>query len=786
MLDAEPLLLVDDDKAEILELDLGVEQLVGADDDVDATRLQSLDGLVDLLGRLEAAHGRDGDREALVPFGERLVMLLHEQRSRHEDGHLLAVLYGLERCSHGDLGLAEADVAADEAIHRHWFLHVGLDIVDGGELVRRLLIRERVLQLLLPWRVGAEREPLGALPGRVQLHQVLGDLVHVLARLRLGCGPVGAAELVELGGLRADVFADQIQLIGGDEQLVGRGAALAGRVFDDKVFARGLVRPGADGALPHLQETADAVLLMDHVVSGFELHQVDCLAAALGGLRLTGRTGPSGQVAFGEQRGLRRRVDEPVDGLGADDVERGDAGLVDGSLQSCERALRGRGDGDLVPCVDEPLDAGRGLRLVTAVFARVAGGELHVVRAAGVHAETGEVPHVVAGVCERVDGLLVVEEAGLVEADGSSGTVPGRGDMPAGGEELVRGFREVVRRAAQLFRVGEHDDGMPVEHAGHGFHVVDERGHQGFHAFDGNRVRDGLQHVVGIRNLPDEPFRPVPHGVGELQFTAGRRPDRADALAVGALVGRVEFSDGVDLVTEELDAHRMWRGWGKDVDDAAAHRELATVHHQIDARVGVLNQSARHVVERQLLALREDERIDVAEPLDNGLDQRTHRHDKYADRSEHRIGVAGVREPAEYGHAARHGVGTGTEPLVGQRLPGLQLCDVVRVAAVPRPQRVHGVLGLAAGGHDQDDGGVFRLRCGDGRAQPVRGAHGDDRGDVLAVGDAHAAADEPMECRILIEPFEDAAQGAVDQRVLDACGRGGGRFAARASLLSGH
>ena len=202
---------------------------------------------------------------------------------------------------------------------------------------------------------------------------------------------------------------------------------------------------------------------------------------------------------------------------------------------------------------------------------------------------------------------------------------------------------------------------MPVEHAGHGFHVVDERGHQGFHAFDGNRVRDGLQHVVGIRNLPDEPFRPVPHGVGELQFTAGRRPDRADALAVGALVGRVEFSDGVDLVTEELDAHRMWRGWGKDVDDAAAHRELATVHHQVDARVGVLNQSTRHVVERQLLALREDKRIDVAEPLDNGLDQRTHRHDEYADRSEHRIGVAGVREPAEYGHAARHGVGTGTE-----------------------------------------------------------------------------------------------------------------------------
>jgi hypothetical protein len=45
-------------------------------------------------------------------------VLLHEQRRGHEHGHLLAVLHGLERGAYGDLGLAVADVAADDAVHR--------------------------------------------------------------------------------------------------------------------------------------------------------------------------------------------------------------------------------------------------------------------------------------------------------------------------------------------------------------------------------------------------------------------------------------------------------------------------------------------------------------------------------------------------------------------------------------------------------------------------------------------------------------------------------------------
>ena len=86
-------------------------------------------------------------------------MLVGEQRGRHEDRHLLAVLHRLERGPHRDLGLAEPDVAADEAVHRDRPLHVGLDVVDRVQLVGRLLVRERLLELALPRRVGRERRP---------------------------------------------------------------------------------------------------------------------------------------------------------------------------------------------------------------------------------------------------------------------------------------------------------------------------------------------------------------------------------------------------------------------------------------------------------------------------------------------------------------------------------------------------------------------------------------------------------------------------------------------------
>ena len=78
------------------------------------------------------------------------------------------------------------------------------------------------------------------------------------------------------GLLAADVAGDLVERVGRDVEPVRRAAALGGAVLEDEVLAGG----AADLALPHLDEAADAVLLVDDVVAGRELERVDLLLAA--------------------------------------------------------------------------------------------------------------------------------------------------------------------------------------------------------------------------------------------------------------------------------------------------------------------------------------------------------------------------------------------------------------------------------------------------------------------------------------------------------------------------
>ena len=117
-------------------------------------------------------------------------MLLHEQGRRHEHGDLFGVLHRFECRAQRDFGLAEPHVAANEPVHRNRLFHVGLHVVDCGELVGGLLIRERVFELFLPRRVFAEGEPFRLLACRIQLDEVLGDLMDVFLRLGLRLRPV--------------------------------------------------------------------------------------------------------------------------------------------------------------------------------------------------------------------------------------------------------------------------------------------------------------------------------------------------------------------------------------------------------------------------------------------------------------------------------------------------------------------------------------------------------------------------------------------------------------------
>ena len=73
----------------------------------------------------------------------------------HQHQHLAAARHRLQGRSHRHLGLAEADVAADQPVHRLLGLHVVGDGLDRALLVVGLLVRERLLQPRRPLVVAA-------------------------------------------------------------------------------------------------------------------------------------------------------------------------------------------------------------------------------------------------------------------------------------------------------------------------------------------------------------------------------------------------------------------------------------------------------------------------------------------------------------------------------------------------------------------------------------------------------------------------------------------------------
>ena len=76
-------------------------------------------------------------------------MLAREQRRRHDDGDLLAVHGGGEGGAQRDLRLAEADVAADEPIHRPAGREIVEHRVDGVLLVLGLVVGEARAELVV-------------------------------------------------------------------------------------------------------------------------------------------------------------------------------------------------------------------------------------------------------------------------------------------------------------------------------------------------------------------------------------------------------------------------------------------------------------------------------------------------------------------------------------------------------------------------------------------------------------------------------------------------------------
>ena len=189
---------------------------------------------------------------------------------------------------------------------------------------------------------------------------------------------------------------------------------------------------------------------------------------------------------------------------------------------------------------------------------------------------------------------------------------------------------QLERAGAHLLGVADQDGGVVGQHLDEQFEPVDEGRGEGLHAVDGVAVGDAgeqFAHLVGDA-LPGRVVGgPLAHLVGEQHLAAGVGGDRLDRLVVGALVGNREGADLLDRVAEEVDAHRVFAGGWEDVDDAAAHRELAATLDEVDAHVGRVDQGDRQFVDVAVLAGGDGDRQQVTEAGDLGLQDRAHGRD---------------------------------------------------------------------------------------------------------------------------------------------------------------
>ena len=224
MCNAEALFLVDDDKTEIVEFDIGGEQSVRTDDDIDFTSSDGADGRVLLARRFEAGEIGYLDRESAHTGADGVVVLHGKDRRGHEDCHLLAVHDRLERGAESDLRFTEAYVTAEQSIHRDGALHIVLDILDCKKLSVRLLVIEGRFEFPLHLVVGRERVAGTAHTLGVERDEFFRHRLDRRFDLRLCLAPFGTAETGKLQRSvlcrRADVFGNGVDLLAGDVEHV--------------------------------------------------------------------------------------------------------------------------------------------------------------------------------------------------------------------------------------------------------------------------------------------------------------------------------------------------------------------------------------------------------------------------------------------------------------------------------------------------------------------------------------------------------------------------------------
>ncbi|TLY67470.1 MAG: hypothetical protein E6K45_05410 [Gammaproteobacteria bacterium] len=599
-------------------------------------------------------------------------VLLHEERRRREHRHLLAGVRGHEGRAHRDLGLAEADVAADDPVHGPLALQVFEHLLDRLRLILGLLEREGVGEGLVVELAHGEREPRLGLAPRVEVEELRGHVADLLGGALPGARPLIGAELVERGALGGGtgVTADEVQRVHRDVD------AVPVQVLEHQEFSR----LPADLERDQPRVAADAVLLVHHGGAGIEILQVaqDRLGIGGGALAPPLLAGPRPEELRLRDHGDRRRGELQALEIGRHREPEPRLASSESVPSRDHRHLVTVGPEHLVQHLAPPGRVGREQHPARETLEE---GIERRERLLGTHVDAqlarggrGEVTH--RGAAARELGL------GLegVECDRCEGT---EGRLELGGrKKQLRGRKHraldvvaavLVARLDVLPPLGEgrrqrrvlHDHRVPRQ-------VVEERRRrieeQRLVELDPRR-RQPLAHAAidaGARRIPFEACaiaaaELLDRGRIERYFASGEQPHARQRIE-GALGLRVEAPDGLDLVVEQVDAERRGAAHGKDVEERPAHRELPGTHDLADARVAGFREALAEGLDGERLTLLELERaaLDVAAGR-QALHERVGGYDEAA--------IVELRQLEERLQALGDGVRVGREQLLRQHLP---------------------------------------------------------------------------------------------------------------------
>ena len=227
-------------------------------------------------------------------------------------------------------------------------------------------------------------------------------------------------------------------------------------------------------------------------------------------------------------------------------------------------------------------------------------------------------------------------------------------------EELLRRPHEIGRSRPHPFGVTDDDVRAGRQLVEQQRHLLDEHGGERLHALDGLAATDRVQQLTQLRVLGEQRRRLALHVLGEQQLAARRRPQPVLGDLERALVGHLEVADLLDLVTPELHAQRVFLGGREDVQDAAAHGEVAALLDELGAGVTGSDEVGDDVGQFQARIARvQFDRHQLAQPRHLRLQQRARRRHDHRQRSGGRVGVRARRrvgEAAQHGQAPAHGV----------------------------------------------------------------------------------------------------------------------------------